>query len=105
MFDRAEVYSMADKYLDIYYLNNATGKMIHIQERLADEETAYAMSTEHKVEKVKVSGVDAVIVGGKTIDWEKDGVLYSIMTGKSGIKLDKSQLIKMAESVKPVSAE
>ncbi len=102
VFDRAEVYGEKSKYLDVYYLNPATGKTIHIQERLADEETAYAMSTEHKVEQVKVSGVDGVIVGGKTIDWEKDGVLYSIMTGKSGVKLDNSQLISMAESMKPL---
>lgn len=104
VFDRAEVYKKGDKYLDVYYLNPATGKTIHIQERHADEETAYAMSTEHKVEQVKVSGVEAVIVGGKTIDWEKDGVLYSIMTGKSGVKLDNSQLIRMAESIQPISA-
>lgn len=102
VFDRAEVYKKGDKYLDVYYLNPATGKSIHIQERHADEETAYAMSTEHKVEQVKVSGVDAVIIGGKTIDWEKDGVLYSILTGKSGVKLDNSQLIRMAESMKPL---
>ncbi len=105
VFDRAEVYKKGDKYLDVYYLNPATGKTIHIQERHADEETAYAMSTEHKVEQVRVSGADAVIVGGKTIDWEKDGVLYSIMTGKSGVKLDNSQLIRMAESVEPLSAQ
>ncbi|MFM9332286.1 DUF4367 domain-containing protein [Paenibacillus mesotrionivorans] len=105
VFDRAEVYKKGDKYLDVYYLNPATGKTIHIQERLADEETAYAMSTEHKVEQVRVSGVDAVIIGGKTIDWEKDGVLYSIMTGKSGVKLDNSQLIRMAESIEPISAK
>jgi hypothetical protein len=105
VFDRAEVYKKGDKYLDVYYLNPATGKTIHIQERLADEETAYAMSTEHKVEQVRVSGVDAVIIGGKTIDWEKDGVLYSIMTGKSGVKLDNSQLIRMAESIEPLSAK
>lgn len=102
VFDRAEVFKKGDKYLDVYYLNPASGKSIHIQERHADEETAYAMSTEHKVEQVRVSGVEAVIVGGKTIDWEKDGVLYSIMTGKSGVKLDNNQLIKMAESMKPL---
>lgn len=100
VFDHAEVFKKGDKYLDVYYLNPATGKSIHIQERHADDETAYAMSTEHKVEPVKVSGVDAVIIGGKTIDWEKDGVLYSILTGKSGVKLDNSQLIRMAESMK-----
>lgn len=102
VFDRAEVYKKGDKYLEIYYLNPATGKTIHIQERHADEETAYAMSTEHKVEQVRVSGVDAVIIGGRTIDWEQDGVLYSILTGKSGVKLDNSQLIRMAESMKPL---
>jgi hypothetical protein len=46
-----------------------------------------------------------VIIGGKTIDWEKDGVLYSIMTGKSGVKLNNSQLIRMAESIEPLSAK
>lgn len=99
-FDRAEVYEAGNKYLNVYYTNPATGGLIFIQERMADEETAYATSTEEKVQKAKVGGVEAIITGNRSIDWEIDGVLYSIMTGKSGIKLEGQDLIRMAESMK-----
>ncbi len=103
VFDRAEFYKEADKevkdskYIDLYFINQATGESIYMQQRYADEETAYSIGTDEVVEEVQVNGVKAVMTGENSIDWEVDGVLYGISTHG---KIEKEQLIKMAESIK-----
>ncbi|WP_410771113.1 DUF4367 domain-containing protein [Fontibacillus sp. BL9] len=104
-FDRAEQYvddqgNASPKYIDLYFTKGDSGKQIHIQERYADEETAYEQSTSGTIESAKVNGVDAVIINEKSIDWEADGILYSVMTKRMGESIEKSELIKIAESVK-----
>ncbi|RCX18140.1 uncharacterized protein DUF4367 [Fontibacillus phaseoli] len=104
-FDRAEQYvdeqgNTSPKYIDLYFTKGDSGKQIHIQERYADEETAYDQSTSGTIESAKVNGVDAVIINEKSIDWEADGILYSVMTKRMGEPIEKSELIKIAESVK-----
>ncbi|MEF2966368.1 DUF4367 domain-containing protein [Paenibacillus sp. M1] len=104
-FDRAEQYmdeqgNASPKYIDLYFTNGENGKQIYIQERYADEETAYIQSTTGTVESVKVNEADAVIINGKTIDWEADGILYSVMVKEMGEPIEKSELIRIAESVK-----
>ncbi|QAT63263.1 DUF4367 domain-containing protein [Acidilutibacter cellobiosedens] len=103
-FDRAEFYKGENgvvkdsKYIDLYFVNKETGKQIFMQQRFADEETAYSMSTGDKIEKVKINGIDAIISDGGNIDWENNGVLYSMhMHGKD---ISRSEIIKAAESVK-----
>ncbi|MEK4511461.1 DUF4367 domain-containing protein [Paenibacillus sp. FSL K6-2524] len=102
-FDRAEFYkdddgSVSDsKYIDLFYTNEETGKSFSMQNRFADEETAYIRSTDGSVEAIKLNDLDAVLVNGKSIDWEKDGVLYSLFGKKSG--LDRTELIRIAESI------
>ena len=102
-FDRAEFYKEADKevkdskYIDLYFINQATGESIYMQQRYADEETAYSIGTDEVVEEVQVNGVKAVMTGENSIDWETNGVLYGISTRG---KIEKEQLIKMAESIK-----
>lgn len=54
------------------------------------------MSTDGTIEKVKINGVDAVLVNGKGLDWEANGVLY----GVTSASLDKNDLIKVAESIR-----
>lgn len=101
-FDRAELYKDEDgtvensKYIDLYFTNEKTGKYIFMQQRFADEETGYAAGA-NKVEEVKINGVDAIISDDKDIAWEVNGVLYDIL-GRG--EISKSQLIKIAESIK-----
>jgi len=101
-FDRAEFYKDSNgdvinsKYINLYFVNEATDEIISMQQRHADSETAYEMSTDGTIEKVKINGVDAVFVNGKGLDWEANGVLY----GVTSASLDKNDLIKVAESIR-----
>ncbi|MBD2862851.1 DUF4367 domain-containing protein [Paenibacillus oceani] len=100
-FDRAEFYKdeqgtvSGSKYIDIYYTNPETGKFIYMQQRHADEETAFSQSTTHQVNRVQVNHTDAVMIGEHSIDWEAGGVLYGI-TAKG---LSKDEILKIAESI------
>ncbi len=101
-FDRAEFYKDSNgdvinsKYINLYFVNEATDEIISMQQRHADSETAYEMSTDGTIEKVKINGVDAVLVNGKGLDWEANEVLY----GVTSASLDKNDLIKVAESIR-----
>ncbi|SHD78154.1 DUF4367 domain-containing protein [Schnuerera ultunensis] len=48
------------KYIDLYFTNEKVEKYIFISQSPADEETAYSLSTDGKIEEIKVNGVDAV---------------------------------------------
>lgn len=102
-FDRAEFYKDDDgtvsnsKYINLYFTNEKTGKSFSMQNRFADEETAFSIATSGKVEGIKINDLDAVLVDEKNIDWEYDGVLYGLAGKKSG--LDRSELIRIAESI------
>ena len=99
-FDRAEFYKDEEgrvkdsKYIDIIFKNG--NKEIYMQQRFADEETAYATGANDTTEEIKINGIDAVI-DDRNIDWEANNTLYSIM-GKGNIT--KNELIRMAESIK-----
>jgi hypothetical protein len=100
-FDRAEFYKetnseVSGKYIDLYFVNEATNEKISMQQRYADEETAYEMSTDGTIEKVEINGVDAVLVNGIGLDWEANGVLY----GVTSASLDKDDLVKVAASIR-----
>lgn len=102
-FDRAEFYKDDNgvvsntKYINLYFMNMKTGKEIFMQQRFADEETGFTMSTDGKIQKVKVNGEDAIISDDRNIDWEFNGVIYCL-SGKG--EITKSELIKIAESIK-----
>lgn len=101
-FDRAEFYKGEDgivskKYINLYFTNSKTGNYIHMQQRFGDEETKYGIGTDGKIEKVKVNGKDAVLSDNRNMDWENNGVLYSL-SGRGAF--GKDELIKIAESVK-----
>lgn len=101
VFDRAEFYKdeqgtvSHSKYINLYFVNEKTGKLLFMQQRFADEETAFAASTTHKVDLVQINGTDAVMSGEHTIDWEAGGVLY----GLTGKELPREEIIKIAESI------
>lgn len=103
VFDRAEFYkddkgevSRRSKYINLYFTNKETGKEIFSQQRHADEETAFEMSTDGTIEKVEINGVDAVMMNDRSVDWEANGVLY----GVSSRSIDKNEIIKVAESIR-----
>ncbi len=100
-FDRAELFKdgkgiASDKYIGLFFINEKTGKSIYMQQRFADEETAYTSSVEGEIEKVKINGADAVISEGRSIEWEAGDVIYMLSGGDIG----RSELIKLAESIK-----
>ncbi len=85
------------KYIELYFTNDETGEYMYMQQRFADEETAYSTGSS-QVEEIKINGVDAVIYGNTNInlDWEINGVLYML----SGKGMAKDEIIKIAESIK-----
>lgn len=103
-FDKAEFTKHNDNkevknspYVNLYFINSKTGKTIYMQQRAAVDDMKYFSGTDGKVEKVKINGVDAVIQGNRTIDWETKDALYGL-SGRGNIS--KSELIKIAESIK-----
>lgn len=101
-FDRAVFYkdekgAVSDKYISLQFVNKETGKDIFIQQRFADEETAYQMGTDGEIEEVKINGIDALILDGRNMHWEDNDVLY-ILLGRG--EISKDELIKIAESIK-----
>ena len=101
-FDRAEFYKDENgivensKYIGLFFTNEETGKYIYMQQRFADEETAYATGGD-KIEKIEINGVDAVIYSDRNIDWEMRGIIYAL-SGRG--EVTKDELIKIAESIK-----
>jgi hypothetical protein len=102
-FDRAEFYKDEDgivensKYIDLYFVNQDTGKYICMQQRLSDEETAFGIATDGKIEEVKVNNERAILMGERSIYWEYNDVLYSL-TGRG--EIGREELIKIADSIK-----
>ena len=101
-FDRAEFYKNEvgkvenTKYINLYFKNKNTKKEIHMQQRFADDETAYTIGTDEKIESLKVKGIDVIISGKGSVDWEYKGNLYSI-SGKN--RVAKDEVIKIVESM------
>lgn len=100
-FDRAEFFRDENgivensKYISLYFINNATGEYIYMQQRFADEETAYAAGG-RKIEQLKINGADAILYDNN-LDWEDNKVIYAL-SGRGIIPRD--ELIKIAESFK-----
>lgn len=103
-FERAEQYNNDDglpapEYINLYY-RNTQGQELKLFQREASEETAYGLSTERRVEEIEINGQPAALIGNSSIDWQSDGVLYSLAADKIGQSLNKEELIKIAESIK-----
>lgn len=102
-FNRAEFYKDENgkvedsKYLSLYFTNQITGKEIYVQERFADDETAYETGTDGTVEEIDINGVKAILQDEADLDWEADGLLFGISTRNN---ISKEELIKMANSFK-----
>ncbi|OBZ09091.1 hypothetical protein A8L34_23395 [Bacillus sp. FJAT-27264] len=99
-FDHGEFYKdengVNGKYLDLFFSSEKKDTKIWMQQRFSDKETAYEMSSSGKMEKVSVSGVDAVMCDERNLDWEADGVLYGLSTKG----LERAEVLKIAESIR-----
>lgn len=98
-FDHGEFFKGEEgvngQVIELFFSSKEKGKRIWMQLRLANEDNAFAMSTEGTVEQVKVKGTDAVLVSGRGLDWEANGVLYGLSTRG----LDRAEVMKIAESI------
>ena len=103
VFDRAEFYKDENgkvehsKYLSLYFVDETTGKEIYVQERFADDETAYETGTDGTVEEVEINGEKAILQDERNLDWEADGLLFGISTRNN---ISKEELLEMARSFK-----
>lgn len=99
-FDRAEFYKDGDrisgKYVNLYFTNQETKGSIFMQQRLPDEETAFATGTDGKIEQLSINGVTAIMMNDRSIDWETDIAMY----GLSSRDINKNELILIAESIR-----
>ena len=68
-----------------------------MQKRFPDETTKYVSGTDGEIEEIKINGIKAIISDGRSIDWEIKDAIYSL-SGRG--KITKSELIKIAESIK-----
>ncbi len=99
-FDRAEFFRDENgivedtKYISLYFTNDETGEYIYMQQRYADEETAYETGGQ-KIEQLKINGADAILYDN-SVDWEDEGIIYSL----NGRGIPRDELIKTAESFK-----
>ncbi|MGN9163808.1 DUF4367 domain-containing protein [Tissierellaceae bacterium HCP3S3_D8] len=99
-FDRAEFFRDENgvvedsKYISLFFTNDKTGEFIYMQQRFADEETAYEAGAD-KVEQIKINGADALLYENN-LDWEDNGVIYML----NGRDIARDELIKMAGSFK-----
>ncbi len=98
-FDRAEFYPGEDgevkdsKYITLYFTNEQ-GEEIFLQERFADEETGYGSGAED-LQAVDLNGVPAALSDGHSLDWENNGLLYSLIAHD----IDTEELLNIAKSM------
>ncbi|WP_026895347.1 DUF4367 domain-containing protein [Clostridiisalibacter paucivorans] len=101
-FDKAEFFKDENgvvensKYISLYFTNEETGGYMYMQQRFADEETAYTRGSYGETELIKINGVDAIL-DASTVEWEANNVIYMLL-GRG--EVEKSELIKIAESIK-----
>lgn len=100
-FDRAELYKngekkISGKYVDLYFTNKETKGTIFMQQRLPDKETAFATSTDGKLEQLTINGVTAILMDDHKLDWETKTALYGLVSKD----ITKADLIRLAESIR-----
>ncbi len=80
-------------YLILNYLNG--DKNVKVSERRITPETTQAIATDATVEKLKVNGHDAALIGGHKLEWEDNGVSLTL----SAESLTKDELLAFAQSI------
>lgn len=100
-FEKAELYgdkdNVSDKCVGLTFENEKTGKRFYMQQRWVCEETQCTGGGE-KVEEIKINGVKALVTDDSEINWEYNNIMNFLMKSRSD--LSKTELIKIAESMK-----
>ncbi len=81
----------------LLYYKNGEENYISISERAVNDDKIITVSTDEEIREVKLSGGTAVFSGGRSLDWEADGVAFGI-DGRG--HLSEEELINMAEAMK-----
>lgn len=101
-FKRAYTYKGNDGSISGYYMNleykNSEDKEIHINERLLNDETAFEMSTDSKLEEMTINGRKTVIIDGKSANFETEDNVSVMIAAKGSVS--REELLKMVESIK-----
>ena len=84
-------------YLFLYYRNKETGNYFAIHERAINDETTFETSTDGTLIETTVNGSKAVLMEGKTLDWETDGIAVSVMGRNT---MSTADVYKVADSIK-----
>lgn len=95
-FHAAAYFDSSTYYLTLIYVNDEC-EYIFVNERLINEETAFAMGTDGEIEELEISGHKAVLSNDCSLDWEVGDVSVGI-AGRG--HLTKDELITMAENMK-----
>ena len=95
-FHAAAYFDTSTYYLTLIYANDEC-EYIFVNERLINEETAFAMGTDGEIEELKVNGHKAVLSNEASLDWEVGNVSVGI-SGRG--YLTRDELIAMAENMK-----
>ena len=82
------------KYMDMYYSNGHSD--IDITLRFMNEETAFQAGGLGELQEVDINGNLGVIIGGKSLDIEIDGILYMLRKSEN-ISID--ELLSIAKSL------
>lgn len=99
-FDHGEFYKGGEgvdgQIVELFFTSGQTGRRIWMQLRSSSDDNAYEMSTDGKIEQMKIKGADAVLMNDSHLEWEANGVLY----GLSIRGLDRAEVLKIAESIR-----
>ena len=82
-------------YIDIDFVNAATGKKISMQQRIANENTAFETGAKSVVQ-VDIHGAEGLILDGNSIVWENDGVIYWFSVHHA---LTEDEMLNIARSI------
>ncbi len=96
-FYGATVFEDSKYYMMAYYINKETGEYFSLNERFLNDETAFETGTDGKLEEIEINGSKAVVINGRNVYWERDGV--SVGVSGHGV-LSEEELLKVAESIR-----
>ena len=102
-FDNAHCYADKDMNVNGLYMDmeftDSSGKRITVMERLINDETAFKMSTDRKIEQADINGRSAVIIeDGKNIHFETEDNVSIFVSTKDDIS--KDEMMEVAKSIK-----
>jgi len=99
-FDRVEFYQegqvVSPDYVNLYFLQESTGNFLFLQQRTANEETAFSFGAEKDLEEVALGKYRGILGDGRNLYWEQAGVLYALSTRGH---LSQDEILRIGESI------